>query len=206
MKKLLWMVPLAFVFGILFTVMEWPLWIALALFVVIAGMDILRMLYVVYFSRNLKQVTKFVDQQQNNPMFIFMQRLRKGTDEELLAAIDEILAKYKQPQVQAVYGANRAMMQGDFLEARHWAEPIASSEIGQYTMALIEAMQGKREEAGRYSFQKDWMKASIEANLAFVEKDRKTFDREVQKSIDNAKGIQYYTNTYVFKRMKDEWK
>lgn len=204
-KKLMWMVPLALVISILFAVMEWPLWIAFALFVIIAGMEIPIMLYAMYFSQNLQQITKYVDQQQEMPVFAYMHQLREGTKEDQLEAIEAVLAKYKQPQVQAVYGANKAIMLDEFTKARRLAEPIASSEIGQYTLALIEAVQGNREEAKRYSLQKEWMKASIEANLAYIEKDRETFEREAQKAINNAKGIQYYSNTYVFKRMRDEW-
>ncbi len=204
-KKLMWMVPLALVISILFAVMEWPLWIAFALFVIIAGMEIPIMLYAMYFSQNLQQITKYVDQQQEMPVFAYMHQLREGTKENQLEAIDAVLAKYKQPQVQAVYGANKAIMLDEFGKARRLAEPIASSEIGQYTLALIEAVQGNREQAKRYSLQKKWMKASIEANLAYIEKDREAFEREAQKAINNAKGIQYYSNTYVFKRMRDEW-
>ncbi|WP_413363296.1 hypothetical protein [Lysinibacillus sp. 3P01SB] len=204
-KKLLWMVPLALVISILFAVMEWPLWIAFALFVIIAGMEIPIMLYAMYFSQNLQQITKYVDQQQEMPVFAYMHQLREGTKENQLEAIDAVLAKYKQPQVQAVYGANKAIMLDEFGKARRLAEPISSSEIGQYTLALIEAVQGNREQAKRYSLQKEWMKASIEANLAYIEKDREAFEREAQKAINNAKGIQYYSNTYVFKRMRDEW-
>lgn len=204
-KKLMWMVPLALVISILFAVMEWPLWIAFALFVIIAGMEIPIMLYAMYFSQNLQQITKYVDQQQEMPVFAYMHQLREGTKENQLEAIDAVLAKYKQPQVQAVYGANKAIMLDEFGKARRLAEPISSSEIGQYTLALIEAVQGNREEAKRYSLQKEWMKASIEANLAYIEKDREAFEREAQKAINNAKGIQYYSNTYVFKRMRDEW-
>ena len=204
-KKLLWMVPLALVISILFAVMEWPLWIAFALFVIIAGMEIPIMLYAMYFSQNLQQITKYVDQQQEMPVFAYMHQLREGTKENQLEAIDAVLAKYKQPQVQAVYGANKAVMLDEFGKARRLAEPISSSEIGQYTLALIEAVQGNREQAKRYSLQKEWMKASIEANLAYIEKDGEAFEREAQKAINNAKGIQYYSNTYVFKRMRDEW-
>lgn len=204
-KKLMWMVPLALVISILFAVMEWPLWIAFALFVIIAGMEIPIMLYAMYFSQNLQQITKYVDQQQEMPVFAYMHQLREGTKENQLEAIDAVLAKYKQPQVQAVYGANKAIMLDEFGKARRLAKPISSSEIGQYTLALIEAVQGNREQAKRYSLQKEWMKASIEANLAYIEKDREAFEREAQKAINNAKGIQYYSNTYVFKRMRDEW-
>lgn len=204
-KKLMWMVPLALVISILFAVMEWPLWIAFALFVIIAGMEIPIMLYAMYFSQNLQQITKYVDQQQEMPVFAYMHQLREGTKENQLEAIDAVLAKYKQPQVQAVYGANKAIMLDEFGKARRLAEPISSSEIGQYTLALIEAVQGNREQTKRYSLQKEWMKASIEANLAYIEKDREAFEREAQKAINNAKGIQYYSNTYVFKRMRDEW-
>ena len=204
-EKLLWMIPLALILGILFAVMEWPLWIALTIFVFLTGIEIPIMLYVLYGSQNLKQIAEYIDRQQKNPVFVFLKRLREGTDEELLDAINAILEKYKQPKVQAVYGANKAMMLRDFETARRLVEPIASSEMGQYTMELIEAMQGNREAAGSYSFQKEWMKASIEANLAFVEKDRKTFKQEVEKAIHSAKGIQYYSNTYVFKRMEEEW-
>lgn len=204
-KKLMWMIPLALVISILFSMMGWPLWIALTIFVVLAGMEIPIMLYAMYFSQNLKQITKYVDQQQEAPIFAFMHQLRRGTKEDQLKAIDKVLAKYKQAQVQAVYGANKAIMLEDFDKARRVTEPIVSSEIGQYTLALIEAVQGNREEAGRYSFQKEWMKAGIKANLAFAEKDRETFEQEAQKAINSAKGIQYYSNTYVFKRMREAW-
>lgn len=204
-KRLGWMLPLALVLGVLFAVMDWPLWIALTVFFILAGMEIPIMLYILYGSQNLKQIAQYIDRQQKNPVFVFLHHLREGTDEELLEAIDAVLEKYKQPKVQAAYGANKAMMLRDFDTAHRLAEPIASSEIGQYTLALIEAMQGNREAAGRYSIQKEWMKASIEANVAFVEKDWQVFRQEAEKAVRSAKGIQYYSNTYIFKRMEKEW-
>ena len=205
MKRMMWSIPLAFAIGVLFAMMGWPFWMALVLFAVIAVVEMAVMLHTLYFSQNLKRITGYIDRQKKNPLYAYMHLLREGTNAELVEALDRVLAQYKQPKVQAVYGANKAILQGDFTTARRLAEPIASTEVGQYTLALIEAMQGNREEAGRYSLSKEWMKASIEANLAFVEKDREAFEREARKAIDGAKGVQYYSNTYVFKRMRDVW-
>ena len=205
MKRLMWIIPLGLAIGVLFAMMQWPFWIAIVLFAIITVAEMLMMLHALYLSQNLKRITRYIDRQKKNPLYAYMHLLREGTNTELIGALDKVLAQYKQPEVQAVYGANKAIMQEDFVNARRLAEPISSTEIGQYTLALIEAMQGNREEAGRYSLQKNWTRASIEANLAFAEKDRTAFERESQKAIDGAKGGQYYVNTYVFKRMRDGW-
>ncbi|MGM9948568.1 MAG: hypothetical protein ACI33P_00515 [Lysinibacillus sp.] len=205
MKRIMWIILQGFAIGVLFAMMQWPFWMAIVLFAIITVAEMLVMLHALYFSQNLKRITKYIDRQKKNPLYAYMHLLRDGTNAELIDALDRVLAQYKQTKVQAVYGANKAIMQEDFGTARRLAEPISSTEIGQYTLALIEAMQGNREEAERYSLTKEWMKAGIEANLAFVEKDRVAFEREAQNAIDGAKGGQYYSNTYVFKRMRDGW-
>ena len=202
-KKLLWMIPLAIVIGIGFAMLDWPIWMGIALFVFIAILEIPIMLYTLYASQNLARITKYIVQNRKNPIFQYMYLLPEGTEASLIEAIDTILRKYKQPNIQAIYGANRAILLEDFDEARRLVYPVLQSELGQYTMALIAAMQGNGEEMQQYKVEKEWMKAGLEANLAFAQGDTATFDRTSQQAIDSAKGVQYYGNIYVFKRMRD---
>ena len=202
-KKLLWMIPLAIVIGVGFAMQDWPIWMGIALFVFIAILEIPIMLYTLYASQNLARITKYIVQNRKNPIFQYMYLLPEGTEASLIEAIDTILRKYKQPNIQAIYGANRAILLEDFDEARRLVYPVLQSELGQYTMALIAAMQGNGEEMQQYKVEKEWMKAGLEANLAFAQGDTATFDRTSQQAIDSAKGVQYYGNIYVFKRMRD---
>ena len=202
-KKLLWMIPLAIVIGVGFAMLEWPIWMGIALFVFIAILEIPIILYTLYASQNMTKITKYIVQNRKNPIYQYMYLLPEGTEASLIEAIDTILRKYKQPNIQAIYGANRAILLEDFDEARRLVYPVLQSELGQYTMALIAAMQGNGEEMQQYKVEKEWMKAGLEANLAFAQGDMATFDRASQQAIDSAKGVQYYGNTYVFKRMRD---
>ena len=202
-KKLLWMIPLAIVIGVGFAMQDWPIWMGIALFVFIAILEIPIMLYTLYASQNLARITKYIVQNRKNPIYKYMYLLPEGTEASLIESMDTILRKYKQPNIQAIYGANRAILLEDFDEARRLVNPVLQSEIGQYTMALIAAMQGNSEEMQQYKVEKEWMRAGLEANLAFAQGDMITFDRASQQAIDSAKGVQYYANTYVFKRMRD---
>ena len=202
-KKLLWMIPLALVIGVGFAMLEWPFWMGMTLFVVIALMEIPIMIYTLYASQNLTKITKYIIQNRKNPIYKYMYLLPEGTEASLIESMDTILRKYKQPNIQAIYGANRAILLDDFDEARRLVYPVLQSEIGQYTMALIAAMQGNSEEMQQYKVEKEWMRAGLEANLAFAQGDMITFDRASQQAITSAKGVQYYANTYVFKRMRD---
>lgn len=200
----MWKILLAIVVGLIVGIMDGPVWVAYVILAVIAVIELQNMLYAAYFSKNLTKLTKYVEKNKKNPVYKYTDLMREGTDEQLIEAINLILKKYKQPKIQAIYGANAAILQKDFEAARCKVKPVANTELGQYTMALIEAMTGKREEAMKFHLKKDWMNASIEANLAYTEQDYETFNRQADRAIDEAAGMQYYSNYYVFKRMKDK--
>ncbi|MFF5996916.1 hypothetical protein AAGS61_19580 [Lysinibacillus sp. KU-BSD001] len=204
LKKLLWMIPLALILGISFSALDWPIWAALVVFALIASLEIPWMLYILYRSQNLKGITKYINQQRNNPMFNYLYQLREGSDAQITAALDRVLEKYNNQKLQAIYGANRAVFLKDFDAARRLIAPVAQTEIGQYTLALVAALENDETEMNNYTVQTPWMQSGLNAHLAFARGDRVTFERNMKQSINESKGIQYYSNIHMFERMKRE--
>ena len=178
--------------------------IAFSLILAVGLYLIYKQIYTVYFSKNLQRIEKFITDQQNNPVYNHLYMSAHGTKEEELAAIDLILASYKQPLVQHTYLFNRAILLDDIEMAEKEASQIPKEPYHSYYTAYVKALKGDAEGARAASFEKDWMTYAIEAIIAWQLKDVNTFEAQVTKSLETVRGIQYYQSFHAFRKLKDE--
>ena len=132
--------------------------------------------------------------------------LREGTDAELIDVLEKVVAKYKQSTYQASFGAQLYLLQSNVNAAKQMVEPAKNSAIGQYTLALIDAVTGFEEQALSYKVEKEWMQHSVLANIAYAKGDVATLEKEAALAVEQTKGVQRYSNYYTFKRMIDKAK
>ena len=197
---------IAICIGVLFGIMAWPLWIALILIITIGLFDIGRIIYTAFFSKNLLKITKYIDRYKRNPVYMYGHLLREGTDDQLIDVLEQIIKKYKQATYQASFGAQLYLLKDNINMARRVVEPAENSAIGQYTMALIDAITGNEQQALTYKVEKPWMQHSILANIAYAKGDIVTLEKEAALAVELAKGVQHYSNYYIFKRMIEKLK
>ncbi|MEG0439480.1 hypothetical protein [Solibacillus cecembensis] len=174
---------------------------------IIAGMGLLviaNMLYKVYASTNMKQVKKYIENHKKDPFMKFILTVENGTKEEELAAMEEVIAHYKQPAMKNTFEMNRTILLEDYDRAHYFAEQLKNTQHKLYGKALIAAVQGNEAQLVEYDIKREWMKYAIEAQLAFAKKDQQRFEQASVKAVHAAKGIQRFMLIHSFKKLKLE--
>lgn len=113
---------LGLVVGVVSAVFDLPFWIGGGFISVIALLTIANMIYQVYFSTNMKQVKKYIIKHKKDPFMKFILTMESGSKEEELAAIDEVIAHYKQPAMKNTFEMNRAILLEDYQRANEFAD------------------------------------------------------------------------------------
>nr|WP_106779812.1 hypothetical protein [Lysinibacillus timonensis] len=181
------------------TSFDWPTWVVF-IFVFIAFLYMFgEMLYLLYGTKNMKKVEKFLEGKRNEPIYAFVYAQANGTKEEQLASIEGILKKYTQQNVQYHYRFIREMLNKDYTAALEEADHIGKEPIMSYSKALVFATQGNKEQALTYHLPNKWMSEAILATIAKVENNEADFKTHKENAIQAARGIQRYVISHSFK-------
>lgn len=172
--------------------------------VLVLAVSFSSLLYTLYGTKNVAKVERYIVNHQKNPIFRHLYVSAHGTVADELQAIEAVLAKYQQPLTRTTYLFIQAIVQDDLEKAYEAAQQIPKDAYRQYSLAYVEALRGNAEKARSYKLAKPWMTYAIEALIAYEAKDLDAFEREAQRSIEAARGIQYYQSVYAFKKMKQK--
>ena len=189
--------------GIASAIFQIPFWIIVAIIVIIALSRLGYMLHMTYRSKDLVKLERFLASSMRNPLNQYMLTQKDGDITAQMAAIDALLAKYSSPVVQGTYKASRAMLVKDYKTAREAATIIPNIAMKNYSLALIEAMIGKKSNIAGYPLAKPWMKSLIEAIVSYREGDLQNYELHKNTSLDQTSGIQYFSNYYFFERIQE---
>lgn len=193
----------AIIAGIASAIFKIPLWVIIAIIGVIAIGRLGYMLYMTYRSKDLVKLERFLASSLRNPLNQYILTQKDGDVKTQMAAIDTLLARYSSPVVQGTYKASRAMLVKDYKAAREAAATIPNMAMKDYSLALIEATIGKKNQTAQYSLAKPWMKSLIEAIVSYREGDLKNYELHKNTSLEQTSGIQYFSNYYFFKRIQE---
>ncbi|GGA21899.1 hypothetical protein [Psychrobacillus lasiicapitis] len=185
--------------------LEVSLWIIyLSIIVLYILLLVVPPMYLVYKSNNLARIERYLEGNKKKPLFAYPLAVKAGDRTAIIQAINDILKKYKQPYMQEVYKANLALYENNISKFNTLARQISKEPLRTYYKAYAEALQGKFVEARalKESLQASWMKHSIEAIIAKEQGDMETFRKEVDSSIESARGIQKFSLLYSFKRFE----
>ncbi|SOC36138.1 hypothetical protein [Ureibacillus acetophenoni] len=192
MKMFLYYLLIAFVGFWIAYYFSWPKW-TVFIFMVIACIVMLgRMLYVLYGTKNIKSVEKFLANNRKEPIYAFVYEQANGTKEEQLTAIEQILKKYPKGYIYQNYRFVREMLKENFDVAFEEANLIEKEPFMSYSKALVYATYGNRHDALSFELSKEWMKEAILATLAKRENDNISYEEHKQNAIQSAGGIQRY--------------
>lgn len=194
--------------GVASGVFNLPGWISVGVIVTFMLLVMGNMLYKVYFSTNMKQVKKYIESNKKDPFMQFILTVENGTKEEELAAMEKVIAHYKQPAMKNTFEMNRAILLEDYQRAIEFAEQLKNTQHKIYGQALIAAVQGNEAQLAEFDIKLEWMKYAVEAELAFVKKDQQRFEQASVKAVHAAKGIQRFILIHSLKKHKLEqgWK
>lgn len=194
----------AIIAGIIMGIFNIPFWILVVTILSLGLIRLIYIFYVLYYVQNIKRVQSYLTSIKRHTLYAYALTLPKGTKSEQIQAIDKILAKYKSPLMQATYRTNRALLNKDYEEAKKAVEPIQDKPLGQFSLALIYALQEDKEHAHSFNLAKPWMKPLIEAVLSYKEGHINDFERCRDVALQHSRGIQYYSNYYFFERIDEQ--
>ncbi len=192
--------------GLTFMLLQWnvPMWLTtiIVLFVTIT-IFIGWPFYVIYRTRSIRLVDRYLKSYQNKPIFGYAYMLAHGTDEQLLHAIDAVIQRYPQKEMQVVSKGNRYMFTRDANGLMKYAQSIEPSEYRVYYLAVAHAMRGELEEASRYrkKLQTPWTIFLAEASIAHAKGDTVTTEAAIASAVATTRGLQRYSIYYGSKRM-----
>lgn len=198
------MLLLGAAFGVVSAMFNLPLWIFFLLIVLTSFILMGNVLHTAYRSKNMHKIRKFIEKHKKDPVYRFMIQHADGApDVDKIDTLEKVLAKYKQPKYQAIYGVHLAFVKEDIEAAKQAIKPLLHTEIGAYTNDIIHLLNGEPA-PGKQLYTKQWMNDSITAHEAFVERDVAKFDEYVQKSLNNTTGVQLFGNYYSFQQMREK--
>ena len=161
-------------------------------------------IYITYFSTSLKRIDRFVKSNRRKPLFGYPYQIAYGNDEQIQQALQKILARHRQPELQQTYKALLAITQDQPGVARQYAEQIQRESLRTYYLAHAAANSGDYDHATELleQLKEPWMRSAIRALIAFETNDPQ-FDRLAEDSIAAARGVQKYTLFHSFRRLKE---
>lgn len=159
--------------------------------------------YAVYFSNSIPQIGRYIKRNRFKPVFAFPYALGNGSDQDVEAAIEQVLTTHKQPELQSIYRTLLALHRGQAAVAAQHAETIEREPLRSYYLAqaAVSSRDWQHAQNLSNSISEPWMKYSIKALIA-RETDEAEFLQLAEKSVQEARGVQKYTLQKNFERMK----
>jgi len=199
------LILIAFIMGIATGYFDWPFWILLTVLIFITALRFMYIFYILYKTQNHRLLYKFLKANRKNPIYGYAYSITTLDNDIIVAEIDRILKKYKQPKMQALYKTSRALLKEDYELAKREIASIEQDIIGQLSLAQIAAMENNREEAKQYKLPEEWMRAFIEAIFALQDKDVAKFNEQRTIVLNGSKGLQHFSNFYLLKKLKQHY-
>lgn len=188
--------------GVAAAIFKIPFWMIVVLIVAISFGRLGYTFYMTYKSKDLDKLEKFLGASRN-PLNQYILTHKDGDTEKRLAAIEHLLARYSSPVVQGTYKADRAMLKRQYTEARQAAATIPNVAMKNYSLALIEAIMGKKSATSQYAIAKPWMKSMIAAILSYRTGDQHAYAKHKEEVLATSAGIQYFSNYYFLERIAE---
>lgn len=195
-------ITLGLIVGVLSAIFDWPFWLSAGLIVTIGLCSIANMFYIVYVSTNMQRVKKYIENHQKDPLMRYLLKVEKGTNEEVLSAMNEIIAHYKQPSIKNAFEMNRALLMEEYEQANYFADQLKNVQLKTYGKALVAAVQGKEAQLTEFYIKSEWMQYALVAELAIAQRNQQRFEEAAVKAIHASRGIQRFSLIHSFKRSK----
>ena len=191
--------------GIMMVIFNIALWILFVLVIAISLGRTAYIIHILYRSQDVKIIERFLTSSMKNPLYNYTLSLKSSSVDIQRQAIDNILATYKSPIMQATHRANRAMLDYQYPVAKQFAEQIPNDLMRNYHLALIDATQGQ-EKAQHCVLAKPWMTSLITAVFHYKKGQLDEYEIQKKNALQQSRGIQYFTNYYFFEHINDKVK
>lgn len=191
----------AVVLGVITGILGWSFWVPLGFIGVLAVFNFVYTLYIMFKSQNLATIEKFIRKNKRNPIYGFILELKEGSKEDVINKVALIIKRYKQPFIKHSYSFTRAILLQEYEIAKDHAKQIESHPNGQYSLALVAALEGEKNTLNK-SFKYEWMREAVAAVYYFTKHDLDAYQLYRDKAISASYGIQHFSNVYFFKQLE----
>ena len=188
--------------GIVGAILGLNYWLVIAIIVGLTLLSIGYFLYTVFLSRNLKAIESVLHNNRKDPHYGYLVALKDNRIDEAIAQIDLILDKVKNSSQKHQYGIVREILANNYGVARNHAKEIEQIEVGKYSLALLDSIEGNGEKHLNTIFTKPWMSSAIRATHYFAKGDREQYEYHRDIALSLAKGLQYAANVYNFRNLE----
>lgn len=178
-------------------------WLVISLIVGLTLLNIGYFLYTMFLSQNLRAIESVLHKNRKDPHYGYLVALKDNHKDEAIAKIDLILSKVKISSQKHQYAIIREILANNYEAARQHAEELKKLEIGKYTLALLDSMEGNGEIHLNTIFTKPWMSSAIRATHYFVKGDREQYEIHRDIAISLTKGLQYAATIYTFRNVEN---
>ena len=172
-----------------------PKWIVVtAVLVLYISVSIVWPMYIIYKSKSLRAIGRYVSSNYKKPIFGYSYALANGNKQDIEKSLKRIINTYTQQDMSDIYGANLAIFQNNSKAVMGHAEKLSGQEYKEYYLGHAYVMNGNFDKASNFTskLQTPWMIHSLKAYAALKRGNRDEYETEMDRSIDSATGMQRF--------------
>ena len=160
-------------------------------------------LYMLFQETNIVRLEKFLSGQRKNPALYLFYAIANKQDDVVGSLIDSLLAKYKDPNKQALYKAIYGIYRKDMSTVKNELIHIKSKDFRCYYETYVHIEEGNMElaRATAATVSKPWMISSLRSEIELRTGNRQEAILLAKQSIHSCRGMQRYV---VYKNYERE--
>ena len=193
---------IAVAIGIVGAILSLNYWLVISIIVGLTLINIAYFLYTMFLSQNLNAIESVLHNNRKDPYYGYLVAVKDNQTVDAIAHLDRIIKKTKFPSQKHHYAFIREILAENYEAARVHAKEIEQSEIGKYSIALLDSMEGNGEKHLDKIFTKPWMSSAIRATHYFVKGDREQYEIHRDIALSLTKGLQYAASVYTFRNFE----
>lgn len=193
---------IAVAIGIIGAILGLNYWLVIS---IIIGLTLLSMgyfLYTMFLSQNLNAIERVLHNNRKDPYYGYLVAVKDNQTGDAITQLDTIIKKTKISLQKHQFAFIREILAENYEAARIHAKEIEQSEIGKYSIALLDSMEGNGEKHLDEIFTKPWMSSAVRATHYFVKGDRKQYEIHRDIALSLTKGLQYAASVYTFRNFE----
>ncbi|MGM0838999.1 MAG: hypothetical protein ACQEV7_22910 [Bacillota bacterium] len=195
MKHLLLLIVIGFAIGIVLGFMNiaFNFWIFAGLLVVAFFVLSFQDIRFMFLSKDVKRIEKYLEKKRHEPYYGFILELANGNLPEAKKQLEDLEKKWKGKKT-AIFRAQYYLRVGNIVRAKEEAELIDQSDMKNYVLTAIAAMEKDDEkvEELKGTLKKDWMRNVIETERAKNKKNYALAKENRDLALASTKGLQYF--------------
>ena len=176
----------------------------LIIFMFYIGFSAVRPFYIIYKSKSLRSINRYVTRNNKRPIFSYSYALANGNQDDVEVALKRIMNSYSQGDMQDIYGAQLALFQNNSKKVLEHAMKIDAQEYKDYYQGLAFVLNGNFARAEEFlaALHTPWMKESMRAFAALQRDNLNDFRSAAEQSVDSAVGMQRFVLHHMMRRLE----